>query len=302
MQQNNWRALLRDPALRGLAALTLLGCVLFVLFEGHSIHQVQAFWAAQVPLDAALGLGAWRMRPLAPERFRRFWAMIAFAGLSFTLGDSYQFVHTLVAPGVPSLNGGLVQTAFFAVGMCSNVIACLIFPQGLRTKREVFVFWLDAATVLVGGGVMAWCFAVNPLNGAHTDRLNASVTAALVLVAAFSATKVALIPAPPMFRIAAWPMVAAASVQGITTFLPGAFQEADHAWVFAIRLLPSLLIAAGPRIQEIVVRGGFTGGSAGRRPYSLLPYGMIAVTFLVFFAMLPTKASSQLWGPPSASS
>ncbi len=286
----------RDPALRILAAVTLLGCALFFVLDGNSPGQVQAYWAAQVPLDAALAAGAWRMRALAPRRFRRFWSMISFAGASFTVGDTFQTVSVLVDPGVPSMNGGVVQTIFFAVGMSSNVIACLIFPQGLRSRREKSVFWLDATTVLVGGGVMAWCFAVNPLGGAQTDRVTAGVTAALVLVAAFSATKVALIPKPPMVRVAAWPMVAAAGVQGITTFLPGPFQEANHPWVFAIRLLPSLLIAAGPRIQELHVRGGGTEGAAKRRPYSLLPYGMIAVTFVIFFAMLPERTSTQLWG------
>ena len=286
----------RDPALRVLVALTLLGCVLFFVFAGDQRRQVQVYWAAQVPLDAALALGGWRLRQVAQARYSRFWSMIAFAGLSFTLGDSYQFLATLAGGSTPSMTGGAVQTAFFAVGMSSNVIACLIFPQGLRTGRERFIFWLDATTVLVGGSVMAWCFAVNPLGGAPADRVTASITAALVLVAAFSATKVALIKAPPMVRVAAWPMVAAAMLQGVSTFLPGPFQEQNEAYVFAIRLFPSLLIAIGPRIQELTVRGDGTHGTAKRRPYSLLPYGMIAVTFMIFFAMLPEHVSSQLWG------
>ncbi|MGX6600739.1 putative bifunctional diguanylate cyclase/phosphodiesterase [Micromonosporaceae bacterium Da 78-11] len=289
-------AIRRDPVLRVLVAVTLLGCALFFVLSGRSTHQVQTYWAFQVPLDAALSLGAWRMRRLAPAHFRRFWSIISFAGASFTVGDGYQFLHTLMSPGTASMTGGPVQTIFFTVGMSSNVIACLIFPQGLRSVREKTVFWLDATTVLVGGAAMAWCFAVNPIGDAHTDRLNASLTAALVIVAAFSATKVTLIQVPPMARIAAWPMVAAAMVQGVSTFLPGPFQELDHAYVFAIRLLPSVLIAAGPRIQEIIVRLGGTHGARKRKPYSLLPYGMIAVTFLIFFAMLPEKVSSQLWG------
>ena len=286
----------RDPALLTLAALTLLGCALFFVFAGDPQRQAQIYWAAQVPLDAALAVGGWRLRQVAQARFNRFWTMIAFAGASFTLGDSWQFL--LVAGGsvAPSMTGGTVQTVFFAVGMSSIVIACLIFPQGLRTGRERFIFWLDATTVLVGGSVLAWCFAVNPLSGAPTDQVSATVTASLVLVAAFAATKVALIPAPPMARIAAWPMVGAAMLQGVSTFLPGPFQEQDHAYVFAIRLLPSLLIASGPRIQELVVRIDGTHGNAKRRPYSLLPYGMIAVTFVIFFVMLPDRVSSQLWG------
>ncbi|MGK5682711.1 putative bifunctional diguanylate cyclase/phosphodiesterase [Actinoplanes sp. URMC 104] len=286
----------RDPALRLLTGLTLLGCALFFVLQGDAPRQVQVYWAFQVPLDAALALGAWRLRALSPAHFRRFFAMIAFAGASFVVGDSFQTISALVDPGTPSMNGGAVQSACFVIGMSSNVIACLIFPQGLRTRRERSVFWLDATTVLVGGAVTAWCFAVNPVGGEHIDRVTAGLTAAVLIVSAFSATKVALIKAPPMARVAAWPMVAAAGVQGITTFLPGDFQETGHAYVLAIRLAPSLLIAAGPWIQQIVLRGGHSSGAGKRRPYSLLPYGMIALTFVIFFTMLPRHASSQLWG------
>ncbi|WP_430782864.1 putative bifunctional diguanylate cyclase/phosphodiesterase [Actinoplanes sp. G11-F43] len=286
----------RDPVLRGLIAITLVGCVLFVLFSGNPARQTQIFWIFQVPLDAALAVGGWRLRRIAHERYRRFWSMIAFAGASFTVGDAYHSLSILIFPAEPSLNGNLVQTICFTVGMSSNVIACLIFPQGLRTGREKFIFWLDAATVLVGGGVVAWCFAFNPIGGSPNDRLTASVTAALVLVATFSATKVALIKDPPMARMAAWPMVCAAMVQGVSTVLPGHFQTLDHAYVYVIRLLPSLLIAVGPWIQIIVLRAGDARYTAKRRPYSLLPYGMILVTFVVFFMMLPMSASSQLVG------
>ncbi|MFI5938264.1 putative bifunctional diguanylate cyclase/phosphodiesterase [Actinoplanes sp. NPDC051494] len=288
-------SLRRDPVLLSMAGVTLFAWVLFALFSGHQVRQVQVFWAAQVPLDTALAVGAWRLRTLAPARYRRFWSSIAFAGAAFTTGDTFQFVHTLLGPPTTSLDGGLVQSAFFTVGMCSNVLACLIFPQGLRSAREKLVFWLDAATVLAGGAVITWCFAVNPVDE-HTDRVTASITAALVIVAAFSATKVALIPDPPMARIAAWPMVAAPLVQVLSTFLPGAFQHHEHAYVLAIRLLPSLLITVGPRIQEITVRIDGSGPRARRRPYSLIPYGMIALTFVVFFAVLPDQVSTQLWG------
>ncbi|MFC7534131.1 putative bifunctional diguanylate cyclase/phosphodiesterase [Actinoplanes sp. GCM10030250] len=291
-----FHSLRRDPVLRALIGVTLLGSVLFFVLAGHPVRQMQVYWLAQVPLDAALATGAWRLRGLAHVRYRRFWSMISFAGAAFTVGDSVQAVQTLVAPGPASLTGNTFQTVLFAIGMCSNVVACLIFPQGLRTYREKFVFWLDATTVLVGGGVVAWCFAFNPVSGSDTDRLNASVTAALVLVATFSATKVALIKKPPMARIAAWPMVAAPIVQGVSTFLPGAFQSVDNPYVFVIRLLPSVLIAVGPRIQEIVLRTSDPQENIKRRPYSLLPYGMIAVTFVVFFLMLPDRASSQLVG------
>jgi diguanylate cyclase (GGDEF)-like protein len=285
----------RDPVLLALVAFTLIGCALFVGFPNVPVRRFQIYWGAQVPLDAALAIGAWRLRRLALARYRRFWSSIAFAGAAFVVGDSYQFLFVVLVPDRASIDGGTVQSGFFALGMCSNVLACLIFPQGLRSGREKLIFWLDSATVLVGGAVLAWCFAVNPVDRS-TDRVTASITVALVIVAAFSATKVALTAAPPMDRIAAWPMVAAPILQGGATFLFGLLGTEDHAYVFAVRLLPSLLIAVGPRIQEITVRIQGNQPRPKRRPYSLLPYGMVALTFVMFFLVLPQHVSIQLWG------
>jgi diguanylate cyclase (GGDEF)-like protein len=288
-------SLWRDPVLATMAAFTALGCMLFLAFPAHPAPRLQIFWAFQVPLDAALGIGAWRLRQLAPARYRRFWSSIAFAGAAFVLGDGYQFLFTVFAPDRASIDGGTVQSAFFTIGMCSNVLACLLFPQGLKTRREKIIFWLDSATVLVGGAVLAWCFAVNPVDR-KTDRVTASITVALVIVAAFSATKVALTKAPPMARIAAWPMVCAPIVQGVATFSFGVFGQQEHGYVFAVRLLPSLLIAVGPRIQEITVRIEGNQPRPKRRPYSLLPYSMVAATFVMFFLVLPSQVSIRLWG------
>ncbi|WP_250006618.1 EAL domain-containing protein [Actinoplanes sp. M2I2] len=288
------KALRRDPILMALIAVTLTAFALFALSEGDRVRQAQVFWCAQVPMDAALAYGAWKLRSLVPH-YRRFWTAIAFAGSSFTLGDGFQAVHNLLSPATASTAGGAVQSSFFIVGMSSNVLACLLFPHGLRSARERLVFWLDATTVLVGGGVMAWCFAVYPVT-APVDRVTASITAALVVVGAFAATKAALVPRPPMARIAAWPMVAAPVVQGLAAFLPGPFQHQDRSYVFMVLLLPSLLIAVGPRIQEFVVRADGPVGPALRKPYSLLPYGMIAVTFAVFLLVLPDDVSTRFWG------
>ncbi|MEU4237535.1 EAL domain-containing protein [Actinoplanes sp. NPDC026619] len=288
------RVLRRDPVLLALFAVTLVSFVLFRVFEGEQLRQIQVLWMAQVPMDVALAYGAWCLRAFAPQ-YRRFWSAIAFAGGSFAVGDSFQALHVLLVPAGASTSGGTVQSAFFIIGMFSNVLACLLFPQGLTTAREKLVFWLDATTVLVAGGVLAWCFAVNPVDE-NLNRVTASITAALVIVGGFSATKVALVPRPPMARIAAWPMVAAPVVQGIAAFLPGHFQLHDRYYVFMVLLLPSLTIAIGPRIQGALARADGPAGSARRRPYSLLPYGMIALTFVVFLLVLPAHASARLLG------
>ena len=288
-------SLVCDPVLLAMVALTVLGSALFQVFPDDLARRVQILWATEVPLDAALAIGAWRLRALAPQRFRRFWALITFGGASFTVGDSSQFLISVLHPGQASTDGGAIQSAFFALGMSGNLLGCLIFPQGHQSGRERLIFWLDSTTVLVGGAVLAWCFAVNPLDE-NTDRVTASLTVALVIVAAFAATRVALSPAPPMARIAAWPMVAAAITQGVSTFLLHVFHQNERPYGMALLLLPSLLIAAGPRIQEITVRIVGNEVRPKKRPYSLLPYGMIVFTFVLLFLVLPGHVSVQLWG------
>ncbi len=239
------RTLLRDPVLLALFALTVIGWALFGLFPDNTVRKTQIFWACQVPMDLALAVGAWRLRQLAPPHFRRFWSFIAFGGSAFTIGDTVQFGYTLLVPDLATVDGGLFQNSLFAIGMTSNVLACLTFPQGPQTGRERVIFWLDSTTVLVGGAVLAWCFAVNPVDP-HSNRLTASLTVALVVVAALAATKVALCPNPPMDRIAAWPMVAAPVVQGVSVFLLGIFEQLEQPYAFAVQLLPSSRSARSP--------------------------------------------------------
>jgi len=82
------KALRRDPILMALMAVTLTAFALFTLFEGDQVRQSQAFWCAQVPMDAALAYGAWRLRALVPH-YRRFWSAIAFASMQNAVSDTH---------------------------------------------------------------------------------------------------------------------------------------------------------------------------------------------------------------------
>jgi diguanylate cyclase (GGDEF)-like protein len=58
-----------------------------------------------------------------------------------------------------------------------------------------------------------------------------------------------------------------------------------------------LLIAIGPRIQEIIAGFDETAfGARRRRPYSLLPYGSILIVFLTMLIVLPKGLDARLWG------
>jgi diguanylate cyclase (GGDEF)-like protein len=274
---------------------SVAGVAMLFALSGHNDGQVRVFWLLQPPLDALLAYSSWRVCRMTTGALRRFWRILAFAGALFTVGDATQAVLAFHQHGERSTTGGVVQGACFGIGMGAVIIGMLLHPLPGQSRRERMAFWLDSTTVLVGGAVVAWCFAV----GDGTDGLVGTLAVgAIILTAGFAAVKLALSGNAPMHRSAAVAMVISSGVNSIGFFLPSGGDGPMPAYVYVVRFLPSLLIAMGPRIQEIVVRFDEKSafGSRRRRPYSLLPYGSIAVAFTAVLAALPHDANTKLWG------
>ncbi len=110
-----------------------------------------------------------------------------------------------------------------------------------------------------------------------------------MLVAAFASVKMLLSGTAPLTRGAALPMTAAALLQGVSIFVtPSTTGAALRPELLALRMLPSVLIAVGPRIHELQTRDNPRNFRRRRgRPYSVLPYFAVAVTFLVLLLVLP---------------
>ncbi|WP_433797511.1 diguanylate cyclase domain-containing protein [Actinoplanes sp. CA-252034] len=287
-----------DPVLAVATAWTLLGTALFFVLQGHSDAQVNVYWAFQPPLDLLLAYSSWRVFRIATGATRRFWRFMTIAGTLFTAGDTVQVVQSFWEGGQWSTAGGTVQSTCFGIGIGLIVIGMLIHPHAGRSGKDRLAFWLDSATVLVGGAVVAWCFAINS-EDSRANLIGALAGAALVLTSAFAAVKMILSGNAPMHRNAAIPLILAAVVNAGGLF---AAPEADGslpAYAYAIRFLPSLFIAVGPRVQEILAQFDESAfGSRRRKPYSLLPYGSIAVVFSALLIMLSQhdQKDARLWG------
>ncbi|MDI6097438.1 GGDEF domain-containing protein [Actinoplanes sp. NEAU-A12] len=288
----------QDPLVAVALAWTLLGATLLFLLDGRADAQVNVFWAFQPPLDALLAYSSWRISRIATGPIRRFWRMLTVAGILFTVGDTIQTAVSFVQPGQWSTHGGAAQSIGFVIGLGLIVVAMLIHPHAGRSGTERLAFWLDSATVLVGGAVVAWGFAINT-EDSETNLIGALAGAAVVLTAAFAAVKMILSGNAPMHRHAAVTMIMAAIANAVGVF---AAPDADGplpAHVYALRLLPSLLVALGPRIQEIIAGFDETPfGARRRKPYSLLPYGSIAVVFIALIVLLRQSENrdARLWG------
>ncbi|MEV6346822.1 GGDEF domain-containing protein [Actinoplanes sp. NPDC051851] len=292
-------AMRRDPAVLGAIAWTLLAIVLMEVLSAVPDMQVNVFWMAQPPLDALLVYASWRVYRIAEGPNRRFWRLMGVGATLFLTGDVVQTVIALATPGEGSTAGGIVQTVCFATALSLLIIGMLIHPHPDRTGPDRLAFWLDSATVLVGGVVVAWVFAYSPDPTGDTNLIGTLAAGAVVLTSAFAAVKMILSGNAPMHKAAAIPMIASAVVNSIGLFVAPSGSGHLPAYVFAIRLLPSLLVAIGPRNQEIVARFDHTAfGARRRRPYSLLPYGSIVVVFVTLLVVLPDgrMRDARLWG------
>ncbi|GAA2689310.1 GGDEF domain-containing protein [Actinoplanes palleronii] len=280
-------------------AWTALGAVLLFTFGGEPNSQVRVFWLFQPPLDLLLVYSSWRVYQIATGPIRRYWRLQTIGASLFFCGDVVQTGFALIRQDQWSTAGGDIQSTCFAVGLGLIIVGMLIHPLPGRTARESLAFWLDSATVMVGGAVVAWCFAVSPDHQDKNASLVGSLAAgAVVLTSAFAAVKLILSGNAPMHKAAATPMIVAAVVNAVGLFVapPGA-HDSFPPHVYVIRLLPSLLIAMGPRNQEILARFDETAfGSRRRRPYSLLPYGSILVVFVTMLVVLPNGLDTRLWG------
>jgi diguanylate cyclase (GGDEF)-like protein len=282
MTQTAGRVLGRDPLLWGVALWSLVTAIVLIGFSGAAHRQAQVLWVAQPPLDLACVWCSWGVRAAAAGPVRRFWSVLAAAMALCFVGDTVQTVLLLIgAPGI-TVVGGSVQLACVAVAQLAVTVVMLVHPAADQRGRIRLARWLDSATVLVGGGVVAWCFAA----GAGATRAAAMVAA----VTAFAAVKMVLSGNAPMHRMAALPMVAAVVLLGAGLVFP------PTGMVLFTPVLASPLIVSGPRIQQALTRlSANPFGARRRKPYSLAPYAAASAVFAALVITLPAGAYARLW-------
>jgi diguanylate cyclase (GGDEF)-like protein/PAS domain S-box-containing protein len=292
----------RDPGTVGLVLLMVAIMACYASRLGGTPAQVIMFWLVQPALDLLLFLIARDLArsPQMPPMMRRFWSALSFAGLIFTLGDAIQTVTAIRDPVPRASVAGTPQTICFVIGVGWITWVMLNYPLVARTHRERLRFWLDAATVLVAAAVFAWTVTVKPsLTIDHPSELVELLIAnALMIAAAFAAAKLVLSGNAPVTRAAATPAIAGVVLQSVVTSLAAANLDSRYFnLMLGVRLLPSVLILIGPRLQQLQLRGD--PATVVRRPgkrFSRLPYVMIASTYIMLFIALPSGLTARAWG------
>ncbi|MFI5955018.1 diguanylate cyclase domain-containing protein [Cryptosporangium sp. NPDC051539] len=289
-------AVYRDPMLFGVLAFGLLVVTWLLVDPGHPTWRTQLGWVAQMAFDVSFTGVVFRIarRPALPPAVRRFYRVMTFAAACFAFGDVSQVVVTVVDPGPAAVNGGPVQMAAFIVGALAAVVVLMFYPTAIGRGRERLRFWLDAATVLVGGAALAWALAAGP----DVDGATGLIAAGLVLLATFAATKLLYSPTAPLSRTAALPCVAAAALQGVGIFLTGVLQTGQHLGVaLSLQVLATLSILCGFRMQELEVQHGRPWPVRDvRRSRNALPYIATIAAVLTLGVVLPASAGPKAWG------
>jgi diguanylate cyclase (GGDEF)-like protein len=290
----------RDPVIVAVLASGALLCGWYLTDLGSDSLQIALFWPLQIVTDVGLCLLSIQVarHPSLNRSKRRYWYVLAVTGLLFVCGDSVQSVVTVLDPVPANVEGNAVQSAFLTGGLALIVVSMLTYPNS-NGRGDRLRFWLDSSAVLLAGGVLAWCSITLQ---AHSGRNPGPtvVAAAVLLLTAFAATRVAYSGIAPMSRASALPMIGAALMQGLPTLLGpsiGSVTEGTAHIDLAIRFVPSLLVVLGPRIQHIQLSScQFGSVSRTERQYRVLPYVAIALTFAILLAILPHDLGARVWG------
>jgi diguanylate cyclase (GGDEF)-like protein/PAS domain S-box-containing protein len=221
---------------------------------------------------------------------------MAVSGVFFTVADSYQTVLTVSQPPEVSMNSS-VQTVVLVLGVMCAVWAMLTHPLQV-TGRERLRLWLDAATAMVAAAAFAWALVVAGTGGNAVSMATGLVGSGLMLVCTFGVAKLLLSGNPPFTLAAGIAGGIGTALCGVSLALNGPLSHTSFPELVTIfRLLPCVVIAATPRIQEVQMRRHPEIFGRRRRRYSRMPYVAVATTQALLVSMMLTEGrSARTWG------
>ncbi|GAA0276258.1 bifunctional diguanylate cyclase/phosphodiesterase [Cryptosporangium japonicum] len=167
-----------------LARAALLGALLSVAYLPAAwnapLGPAWVGWVAPVA-TVFVGLAAVARLVIATpleDASRRFWRVLSVAVGIIGVGGVSQASDVLFAPGGPTQVMSLRTAGAFLVGLVFVLAALLLLPVGRLSRTEWLTFGLDAATVLAGGTLFTWYFALRTM-----DDFESTTGSALPLVA-----------------------------------------------------------------------------------------------------------------------
>ena len=293
-----------DPGARDIAVAGAFLCgyvVLRQLWWGSESGRDLAISLYYAPIYFVAAAAAWvtAARPTLDRRTRGAWALLGLGACCTGVSDASWLYAELVrgtedvATWVDAL--ALISSPLFIAGL-------LTFRVAPRAAFERVRFWIDVATVLVGGTMLSWFLVVRPVAVAEQSTLAEIVKAAafpvadlvvLITVAAVLARR------QGMASRRSLSVLAVALVFGFVADLSYAHERLVNSYhtgdvIDWLWLVDGALFALAARLEG---RGPSPAGSADAEStadappigVSVLPYVSVVVGFaMLFFVARPT--------------
>ncbi len=256
-------------------------------------------WLSQTALNGVFVWLSWKLAraPQSSPLVRRFWRAATLGGVLFTSGSLLQAVDSFDDAHVVASSATL-PTVLIASGFACVVWSMLTHPLDV-TGRERLRLWLDAATVVCAVAVFTWSISLMGVMPKTTAQLVvALVGPGLMLLSAFAMVRMLLSGSAPFTLAAGLLSGTAAALFGLGSALNALIAQTHEVRaVLVLRLLPGLMLAATPRIEQLRTRGA---PLAVRRPTravsSRLPFFAAGATQILLVLQLRGGLSARSWG------
>ena len=263
----------------------LTGMVLWYAADlGSRPAQVVGAWVFIAAIHVSLIAAARAMSRTGglSDAARRFWRAVALGGLIYLVGDLAQVIVAGRDPLAPAAaTGGAVQLGALSLGSAWLGLALLMSPLGFGSCKQRIRFWLDVATVMVAAVVVGWYVIVPNRPSAPLDAAAPVLAGPVVLLlCVFVVAKLALSGTAPFTRwTAVLGIVASAAKTSADGIGSGGLLGGRLHWFLAATVASHALLAIAVRVNTVQVADDPEVLRVRRRPYSLLPYGAVAVTY-----------------------
>ncbi len=292
------RQVSRDRLLVGLIGGTVAVAALFA--TGLAAYQVQIVVAWIFIATVHVGV-AWVARSTARmpglrAPTRRFWHAVAAAGVIYLIGDLVQVGAVLRDPAATTAaTGGPAQQIALSLGSACLMLTLLTVPLGFGSRRERSRFWMDLATVMVAAVVVGWYLVVPDRPAALLD-MAAPVLAGpvILLLCVFVVAKLVMSGTAPFTRACGLIGAGGAALKsGADALGRDGLTDGRLHWFLALTVAAHALLTIALRVNQnqLGSRPGILEPRR-RKPYSLLPYGAIAITYLLLTIAVVRHQSS----------
>ena len=233
--------------------------------------------------------------PVLDPRVRRALRLLAIGGAMVFVGNTISVTYLTVLQENPTVS---FADPFYLADSLFTLAALLSFPLARRTRLERWKFGLDAAMVVVGGGVAIWYFSVRPTAAAQDSGVVVTALAFAYPLASMllllGVTTVLLRRPVDGNRLAFGLLVSGVLVSIIAdlTFNWVMLMVGGRtaSWTDAVYLLCYIMLIGS---AELYYRRPVAGSQPSKtqrqrlQPLSPLPYLAVATTYgLLFFAVL----------------